>query len=157
MFPSSTLNSPLSIIYLGDPISLGIMTFSETIFPSLSLEKRLLLPQASFMLHPHPPQKTYGDYFSWLNQKLDHQKRSCLNVCTPLFCSGIEIVYIDHCLGYVSKCYLGISICNAKQRLHRLPYLHSWYESNHILLQGVQDQNLPKEIGITKKLCTSDP
>ena len=24
-------------------------------------------------------------------------------------------------------------------------------------LQGVQDQNLPKEIGITKKLCTSDP
>ena len=64
MFPSTTLNSPLSIIYLGDPISLGIMTFSETIFPSLSLEKRLLLPQASFMLHPHPPQKTYGDYFS---------------------------------------------------------------------------------------------
>ena len=81
MFPSSTLNSPLSIIYLGDPISLGIMTFSETIFPSLSLEKGLLRPRASFMLHPHPPQKTYGDYFSWLNQKLDHQKRSCLNVC----------------------------------------------------------------------------
>ena len=52
----------------------------------------------------------------------------------PLFCSGIEIIYIDHCLDYVSKCYLGISICNAKQRLHRLPYLHSWYESNHILL-----------------------
>ena len=25
------------------------------------------------------------------------------------------------------------------------------------VLQGVQDQNLPKEIGITKKLCTSDP
>ena len=24
-------------------------------------------------------------------------------------------------------------------------------------VQGVQDQNLPKEIGITKKLCTSDP
>ena len=24
-------------------------------------------------------------------------------------------------------------------------------------IQGVQDQNLPKEIGITKKLCTSDP
>ena len=34
MFPSTTLNSPLSIIYL-DPI-LGIMTFSESIFPSLS-------------------------------------------------------------------------------------------------------------------------
>ena len=28
---------------------------------------------------------------------------------------------------------------------------------SNILLQGVQDQNLPKEIGITKKLCTSDP
>ena len=25
------------------------------------------------------------------------------------------------------------------------------------VVQGVQDQNLPKEIGITKKLCTSDP
>ena len=34
MFPSTTLNSPLSIIYL-DPI-LRIMTFSETIFPSTS-------------------------------------------------------------------------------------------------------------------------
>ena len=26
-----------------------------------------------------------------------------------------------------------------------------------VYIQGVQDQNLPKEIGITKKLCTSDP
>ena len=28
---------------------------------------------------------------------------------------------------------------------------------NFAKIQGVQDQNLPKEIGITKKLCTSDP
>ena len=26
-----------------------------------------------------------------------------------------------------------------------------------VYVQGVQEQNLPKEIGITKKLCTSDP
>ena len=49
MFPSTTLNSPLSIIYL-DPI-LGIMTFSESIFPSLSnhVHYDLKLKKSAFM------------------------------------------------------------------------------------------------------------
>ena len=34
---------------------------------------------------------------------------------------------------------------------------HYEKSSGEVIIQGVQDQNLPKEIGITKKLCTSDP